>query len=200
MSVRIAVSDPLPVYRRGMLATLGNGGFEAETPEDLLSWARQEDRRVVFLTLQGSRDWFLLAQLRQAGTDVIVVAVLADSRVQTHVRAILAGAAVAVPRDASPAIVRRIFEEVVSGTSMVPTDVVRALVMSQERQITESPLPEAELKWLRGLARGITVAQLAEQNGYSERAMFRLLRALYDRMGVRGRTEALMMANRRGWL
>jgi hypothetical protein len=30
--------------------------------------------------------------------------------------------------------------------------------------------------------------------GYSEREMFRLLRQLYDRMGVRNRTEALLKA------
>jgi hypothetical protein len=31
ISVRIAVSDPLPVFRRGILATLGGAGFEPET-------------------------------------------------------------------------------------------------------------------------------------------------------------------------
>jgi DNA-binding CsgD family transcriptional regulator len=41
------------------------------------------------------------------------------------------------------------------------------------------------------------VANLA---GYSERAMFRLLRGLYARIGVRNRTEALMRAKERGWL
>ena len=52
----------------------------------------------------------------------------------------------------------------------------------------------------RELAGGVTVAQLAAQVGYSERMMFRLLRELYDRLHVRGRTDALMLARERGWL
>jgi DNA-binding CsgD family transcriptional regulator len=45
-----------------------------------------------------------------------------------------------------------------------------------------------------------TVRQLADRAGYSERMMFRLLRDLYDRLRVKGRTEALMLARERGWL
>ena len=49
-------------------------------------------------------------------------------------------------------------------------------------------------------AGGSTVAALANQAGYSERAMFRLLHGLYQRLGVRTRTEALIRAHERGWL
>jgi DNA-binding CsgD family transcriptional regulator len=42
--------------------------------------------------------------------------------------------------------------------------------------------------------------QLAEQAGYSERAMFRLLKNIYSRLGVRNRTQALMLAKDQGWL
>jgi hypothetical protein len=51
MPVRIAVSDPLPVYRHGVMATLGEAGFAPEAPDDLLRWIRQEHRLVVLLTL-----------------------------------------------------------------------------------------------------------------------------------------------------
>jgi DNA-binding NarL/FixJ family response regulator len=74
------------------------------------------------------------------------------------------------------------------------------LALSRESGVGEAELPTAQLEWLRALAQGITVAQLAERHGYSERAMFRHLRDLYARMGAKGRTEALMLANRRGWL
>ena len=51
-----------------------------------------------------------------------------------------------------------------------------------------------------GLASGRIVSQLAERSGYSERAMFRLLRKVYVRMQVRNRTEALLRARQQGWL
>jgi DNA-binding NarL/FixJ family response regulator len=183
-----------------MLATLDGRGFEAASVEDLLTWVRHDERRVVLLTIQVRRDWSMLAELCRNNPDLVVVAVLADATEEAYVRAILSGAVVAVPRDASPAVVRRMVEEAVNGTSLLPTRVVRALIPAREDHSREAPVEAAGLEWLKALARGTTVAQLAERNGYSERAMFRLLRALYERMGVKGRTEALMLANRRGWL
>jgi DNA-binding NarL/FixJ family response regulator len=202
MSVRIAVLDPLPVYRRGMLATLADIGFEPEAPEDLLAWITREQRRAVLLTLETPNDWSLLAELRRASTELVVVAVLADPSVGSYVRALLAGAAVAVPRNASADIIRSVFEQAVEGMSVLPTPVVQALAATGggEPGQHSAPVEEAELEWLRALAEGMTVARLAERHGYSERAMFRLLQEVYRRLGVKNRTEALMLANRRGWL
>lgn len=57
-----------------------------------------------------------------------------------------------------------------------------------------------EIDWLQQLARGITVADLAERAGYSERMMFRLLRTLYAELHASHRTEALIRARDRGWV
>ncbi|HEY0687733.1 MAG TPA: hypothetical protein VGD71_01725, partial [Kribbella sp.] len=59
---------------------------------------------------------------------------------------------------------------------------------------------ENQVRWLRELASGATVAHLANEEGYSEREMYRLLKKLYDRFGVATRTEALIRANAYGWL
>jgi DNA-binding NarL/FixJ family response regulator len=200
MSVRIAVSDPLPAYRRGMIAILRDAGFEPEAPEDLMTWIKQDERRVVFLTLAAPHDWAVLADLQKASSDLIVVAVLAEDTIQSYVRAILAGALVAIPRDAPADTIRRIFEEALKGASMLPMDVIRTLAASSKGSIEEPPLSEQEIEWLRMLVRGVSVARLADANGYSERAMFRLLRAVYRRMGTMNRTEALLLASHHGWL
>jgi hypothetical protein len=50
------------------------------------------------------------------------------------------------------------------------------------------------------LAGGSTAAERARAAGYSERTMFRLLRALYRKLPVRNRTEALMYARDHGWI
>jgi DNA-binding NarL/FixJ family response regulator len=200
MPVHIAVSDPLPVFRRGMIATLGEAGFDSETPDDLLAWIQQEHRRVVLLTLDAPTDWALLAELRHVRSDLVVVAVLTDVSVQAYVRAVVTGAAAAVPRDASPQAVRRVFEEAVEGFSVLPMEVVKALAEPHRREELGPMPPTHELEWLRELAGGVTVAQLALRSGYSERAMFRLLRDLYKRLNVSSRTEALILAQQRGWL
>lgn len=190
------------MFRRGILATLGNAGFEPDTRQALLAWICREQRPVVLLTLKSADDWSLLAELRSAHAQVLVIAVLADTTVRSYLRAILAGAATAVPRDALPETVLQLFQAVVAGRSVLPTEVVQALAASSGGLLEddENVLTAQEQDWLRQLANGTTVARLASIAGYSERAMFRLLRGLYARIGVRNRTEALMRAKERGWL
>jgi DNA-binding NarL/FixJ family response regulator len=96
---------------------------------------------------------------------------------------------------------RQVFEAAVSGTSQLPTEVVRVLLSRGEPVPDSSEMPSPrEAEWLQQLANGLTVAQLADQTGYSERAMYRLLRSLYAKLGVKTRMEALMFARERGWL
>jgi DNA-binding NarL/FixJ family response regulator len=200
MLIRVAVSDPLPVYRQGIMTTLGNAGFQPEDPPDLLHWVLEAERQVVLLTLESDADWTMLAELRAARPDLLLVAIVADATVQAQVRAITAGAIATVPRDADPETVQKVLEAAVAGSSLLPTEVVRALAAHQVAAPEAPAISDREIEWLRELARGTTVAQLAERAGYSERAMFRLLRNLYARMKVQSRTEALMYAQQRGWL
>jgi DNA-binding NarL/FixJ family response regulator len=199
-SIRIAVSDPLPLFRRGLMAVLGDAGFEPQNPEELLSWIREEQRPVVLLSLLSSADWRLLARLREARADTMVIAVLADAKTSSHIEAILGGAIAAITRDALPATVCKVFDAVIAGTSILPVEVVRGLTTSQPAQDEEWVPSPKEVGWLRELALGTTVAQLADRAGYSERAMFRLLRNLYVQIGARNRTEALIRAHDSGWL
>jgi DNA-binding NarL/FixJ family response regulator len=201
VSIRIAVSDPLPLFRRGLMAVLGDAGFEPQTPEELLTWIREEQRPVVLLSLLSSDDWTLLARMREARADTMVIAVLSDASTRSHVEAILGGAIAAVTRDALPETVRKVFDAAVAGKSVLPVEVVRGLITSQALQDEDEWVPSPqEVGWLRELALGTTVARLADRAGYSERAMFRLLRNLYIQMGARNRTEALFRAHERGWL
>jgi DNA-binding NarL/FixJ family response regulator len=201
VSMRIAVFDPLPIFRRGLMAVLGDTGFEPQTPDELLTWIREEPRPVVLLSLLSTGDWTLLARLRETRADTMVIAVLSDASIQSHIQAILGGAVAAMTRDALPETVRKVFDAAVAGKSLLPIDVVRGLTTGQPSKDEEewAPSPQ-EIGWLRELAFGTTVARLAHRAGYSERAMFRLLRDLYVRMGARNRTEALFQAHERGWL
>jgi DNA-binding NarL/FixJ family response regulator len=183
------------------MAVLGDAGFEPQTPDELLSWIREEQRPVVLLSLLSSGDWRLLARLREARADTMVIALLADASTTSHVQAILGGAIAAITRDALPETVRKVFDAAIAGKSILPVEVVRGLTTSQPAPEEDEWVPSPqEVGWLRELAVGTTVAQLADRAGYSERAMFRLLRDLYLRIGARNRTEALIRAHDRGWL
>ncbi|WP_220504417.1 response regulator transcription factor [Microbispora sp. H13382] len=87
------------------------------------------------------------------------------------------------------------------GQAVLPAAVSAALARGSIANNTASlSLTPEQLSWLRQLAAGATVAQLAEQAGYSERAMFRLLQSLYKELGVRTRIEAIIRAQEQGWL
>jgi DNA-binding NarL/FixJ family response regulator len=202
MFVRVAVSDPLPVFRRGLLACVAASGYEPESADDLMRWADTTERQVAMLTLRTPQDWQLLTDLCRSRPQVIVIAVLDDATEQAYVRAFEIGAAAVVPRDAPAGVVREAFEAALTGRSILPTAVLRALATEAGRT-APGPKPVVsvqEIEWLRHLAQGLSVGQLAEQNGYSERMMFRMLRGLYTKLNTNSRVEALMRARDEGWV
>jgi DNA-binding NarL/FixJ family response regulator len=58
----------------------------------------------------------------------------------------------------------------------------------------------SDLDWLRLLADGRTVAEIATTMGYSHRAVHRQLKQMYDRLGVDGKISAIVKAARAGLL
>jgi DNA-binding NarL/FixJ family response regulator len=201
MFIRVAVWDPLPLFCQGLLGLLAALGFACEVPEDLLSWVHDGGNKIVLMTLAAADDWQLLSALQPTRPDLAVIAVLAEPSMTSHIRAVNAGAVTAVPRCAAPSLVQRAFEAALDGRSLLPIDVVRAITVSFPNGELPSTSPsEAEINWLRQLAHGSSVADLAEHTGYSERMMFRRLRALYVKIQVPNRTEALIRARDQGWL
>lgn len=199
MAARIAIWDPLPAFRRGIMAILRDVGFDAEAPQDLLAWARDDQEKLLFLSVLTSQDWTILEELKEQQPDALVVALLDDMSLSSHVRALTSGAVAALPRDASPQSIREVFGALLSGRSLMPIAVLRNLLEGTVEQDAGRP-SQRERDWLRDLANGMTVNQLAVKAGYSERMMFRLLRDLYSSFGAKTKVEALMLARERGWL
>jgi DNA-binding NarL/FixJ family response regulator len=195
VAVRIAVVDPLPVFRHGVVAVLAASGHTVETPADVMAWVRRRNGTLVLLTVVSERDWELLGWLC-AGSQLVIALLDNDSAV-VGARAVRVGARAVLPRDVTEAMLRWTVEAAIGGQAVMPADVAAALAADAGAAHTPST---DQLSWLRQLAAGSTVAQLADRAGYSERAMFRLLRALYRQMGVETRLQAVMRANEAGWL
>ena len=83
---------------------------------------------------------------------------------------------------------------------LISLESVRTLMPATGAHGHDPAITTEEAAWLVSLSRGTTVVRLADDAGYSERAMFRRLADLYTRLGARGRTEALLAAERLGLL
>ncbi|WP_206184887.1 helix-turn-helix transcriptional regulator [Thermoactinospora rubra] len=189
------------MFRQGVAVVLSEAGYAVEAPEDVLAWLRPGRRSLVLLTLEREQDWDVLAKLRDAEATDAVIALVGKDVAVLGVKAVRTGARSVLPREVSAGTLRRTVEATVDGQAVLPAAVAAALARDMPAGATtsRSPTPE-QLAWLRQLAAGATVAQLADRAGYSERAMFRLLQSLYKEMGVRTRIQAIIRAQELGWL
>jgi DNA-binding NarL/FixJ family response regulator len=197
---RVAIWDPLPIYRMGIRAALGQTKLSMEEPSDLMRWVSEHTHLIVLLTLDAADDWGILKRLLQANEHVLIITLLSDNNLHSYARAVRTGAISAVARHASADDIRAVVLEAIKGRSLLPIEVTRLLTTSAGLLELPDQLEQRDIEWLRTLAQGASVAQLAESAGYSERAMYRLLRDVYARLGARNRTEAVAMASRNGWL
>ncbi|MEV4322207.1 hypothetical protein AB0J37_08260 [Microbispora rosea] len=202
VAVRVAVVDPLPMYQQGVTTVLLAAGYVVEEPADVLAWVGHDPPVVVLLTLGSEREWDLLARLRGKEPGLIVIAVLdVGASAGLGVRAVRAGARSVLTRQMTAAALQRTVEATVGGQAVMPSAVAAALATGTRTTAgRQSSLSKDQLSWLRRLSAGVTVAQLASEVGYSERAMHRLLKAVYQEMGVSTRIQAIMQAQDRGWL
>jgi NarL family two-component system response regulator LiaR len=89
------------------------------------------------------------------------------------------------------------------GESVLPPSVasvvVRHLSRAEERTAEEALTPR-EMEVLRLVAQGLTNYQIARQLGLSVRTVEAHLTHIYAKLGVSSRTEAALLAQRRGWI
>ncbi|SNQ45906.1 Response regulator receiver protein [Frankia canadensis] len=211
MVISVAVVDPLPMFCQGVVAALAGSGHRVDVPDDVLAWSHRRDRSLILLTLDVEPAWSILRRLRAETPRHVVLALIEGDQPLQGAKAVQAGAQSVLPRAMNAAMLRRTIDATSDGLCVLPasvmtllaaTDVTSGHIASGHVSDMVGPRlpPPTQLSWLRQLAAGSTVSRLAGQIGYSERAMFRQLRGLYQQMGVSGRTEAILRAQEFGWL
>lgn len=195
--MRVAVLDPLVCFRRGLSEALSHAGYEPFEPPDVEDWVRSDDAGAVVIALLDDLDARRLKGLRECAPLATELALLSEVTVDAYRWAMRSGATAAVGRNAPPEDIVESLAAACAGRVIMPAPVARDLALAVDP--CEHPtLSAAEVRWLAGLSEGRTVGELARRDGYSEREMFRRLHRLYAQMGVCGRTEALLAAQRWG--
>ena len=198
--VTVGIVDPLPLYRAGVAAEMRASGHIVEVPDDVVAWVARVPSAVLLLTLESDTDWVLLAEIVRRRVPVAVVALVTGDETSAGIRAIRGGAHSVLGRDTSVVSMRRTVEAAADGMANVPVEVLHGLRAGYAISGPPPGLSTRELTWLRELATRTTVSALAARAGYSERAMYRLLKQTYGRLGTDNRTDALLRAQAQGWL
>lgn len=196
--MEIAVMDPLPVFRHGLLTALGQGR-PLTSEEDLALWAAGTAAGILLLTVEDDESWTVLRRARSL-PQVRVVAILPALTITSAAGVLRAGAVHAVSRDAEVAVFRSAVDEAIEGVVRIPVAVIHAVAALPNAIGVVTPPTDEEIRWLRELATGSTVTAVASTVQYSERALYRRLKDLYAKLGVANRTQALVLAREQGWL
>jgi DNA-binding NarL/FixJ family response regulator len=138
--------------------------------------------------------------LGQLGTPSVVL--LDDLDRAAAARALRAGARAVLPRDAAPEEIRAAVRAAAAGLAALPTGVATMLVDGARAPLEpeDHVLTPRELQILTLLAEGLVNKQIAERLGISEHTVKTHLAAIYERLEVSNRAEAVATGLRRGLL
>ncbi len=201
VGLRLSAVGGTATWRRGIAALLGDLGHDVVEYPDLDGWLPGHGGAAVVLWSGGSDGFESVTRFADDHPHIPLVVVTPDFDLATVALAIRSGAAGVVDDADDLDGLAAALDAAVGGRVCLP----RPLVSSMAGRIPSTPDPTAwltedECEWLRTLADGVTVAELAERIGYSERETFRMLGSLYDKIGVRNRTESIIWATRHGLL
>jgi DNA-binding NarL/FixJ family response regulator len=185
-AVPVALQLDNAIVQRGLAAVLPEHGCRLEPTPGATG-----------VLLLDSLDRALAAAARRPAPRIVLV-IDAAATLAVYRDALAVGITAVVRQDTDPADLARTIADAHRGHTRLPHDV--AVQLAVAAQGSGEHVTPRERDWLRGLAAGHTVAQVAEASGYAERSMFRLLDDLYGRLGVSHRSEAIALAARRGWL
>ena len=96
------------------------------------------------------------------------------------------------------AVIGEALRAAVAGLVALPRQIALAMSDRVPEGSTYDWISREQGDWLVALAEGVTVGELADRIGWSERETFRMLGNLYRHLGVRNRTEAIIWATRHG--
>lgn len=180
--------------RRG----LERHSYRVAQPERLLDWVSERRPHVLVVAGDDERASRARAAVSRLAPETACV-VLTEDPAPGRYRELLATCTAVLPVSASEEDLAVAVAGAWRELTCLPTAAARTLT-GEGSATAPVRLTPREVAWLRSLADGTTVAGLARSAGYSPREMYRLLAALYTRLGTTNRTEALLRADRYGLL
>ena len=201
---RILIADDHPLYRLALAQSLRDleAGIEVDEADSLESahaaLLANPDTDLVLLDLHmpDSHGLMGLAALRAEHPGVAVAMISAHDDPDTIRRALAYGASAFIPKRSDIARLREALRAVLACEDYLPPelrDAVQATPASVHDRATAAQLASLtpqQFKVLVRVAEGRLNKQIADDLGISERTVKAHLSALFDKLGVRNRTQA----------
>lgn len=202
--IRIALADDQALVRGGLKALLG--GFaqfeialEAGDGEELLQALHEATVDVVLCDVRMPRlDGFeVCARLRRLAASPPVILLTTFDDAGLALRAIESGARGFLLKDASPLELVETIEEVAAGRARVApvaTDAIRERYAYRDSDLPAGRFNRREIDVLRLLAGGYTNREIGQAIHVTEGTVKNYLMDIFDKLGTRDRTRAVLKA------
>ncbi len=149
------------------------------------------------LNLPDSRGTGTLAAVREAAPRARVIVLSADDRPETVVAALEAGAAGFIPKSGDAAMLGAALRQVLAGGVFVPP---AALAHAPGVAPASPELTARQRDVFRCLVAGLSNKLIARELELSDSTVKTHVQAIYDKLGVASRAQAVLLAARMGWL
>jgi DNA-binding NarL/FixJ family response regulator len=203
--IRIVIADDHAVVRAGLAQLLGTFpdvelvGAAADGEEAVALCAERRPNVVLMdLEMPVLDGIAATARIRAVQPEIAVVVLTSFSDRERILRALDAGAAGYLLKDAEPDELRKAIRAAARGESPLDPKAARALLSSRAATGAAAPLSEREREVLAMVAEGLPNKVIAQRLSISEKTVKAHLTSVFRQIGVTDRTQAALWAQRNG--
>jgi len=202
--VKILLVDDHTLFRAGLrmlLAVLGRDVtiLEASTAAQALALIdAQPDIQLCLLDLSLKSDdgLSLLSTTKQLAPNMVVVMVSGADDALTIRNCIEAGAMSFIPKSATPEVLTQALQRVLNGEVYLPEEVALNEAGSDREELPRPLLTPRQREVLKYLSQGLPTKLIARRLEISEYTIKEHIALIFQALGVRNRTEAVIRASR----
>lgn len=202
---KVIIADDHPLFRQALLETLktqlsSTTWLEAETVEELnvlLSNNAEADLLLLDLNIPGAHGFNTLVHVRQHFPQIPVVVVSAYEDSDTISKAMQHGAAGFVPKSTPVNVIFEAINKVVAGDMWTPENYSSSASQTSKSEIADriASLTQQQYKILMMFAEGLLNKQIAYELNVSEATIKAHATAIFKKLNVRNRTQAVITLN-----
>lgn len=198
--MNVLLVDDHSLFRAGLRLLLSAmdrdiQSLEAATLTEAIALARTHpDIRLCLLDLNMGNEYGLraLEEIRKLVPEIVVVVISGSDDPATVRTCIDAGAMSYIPKSVDPATLTHALQKVLAGEIYLPD----GLLESPVDEIARPVLTPRQRDVLRGLSRGLPTKSIAKELALSEHTVKEHITGLFETLGVRNRTEAVIKSSR----